>query len=134
MSNKMHDLGVRIIQDHKIVLPHPHKILCKASTEKKKFGEYAFGVDYAVYCKLSPDCYIIHVDVRTKTIGQAPLWVLMENDEQFPIIEPTHKVGRCIYWSSHKLETLAKLTEVEVEEILKLREIRRSPNQTHLFI
>jgi hypothetical protein len=130
----MHDLGVRIVQDHKILLPHPHKILCKASTEKKKFGDYAFGMDYDAYCKLSPDTYIIHVDVRTKTIGGAPVWQLMENDGQFPIIEPTHKVGRCIYWSSHTLTTLARLTEVEVEEILKLRERRRSPNQTNLFI
>lgn len=133
-GNKMHSLGVRIVQDHKLSLPTPHKIVCKASTNKDKFGEYAFGINYSDYIKTSPDCYIIHVDVRTRTIGGAYLWRLMEDDGRFPIIENTNTVGRCIYWSSYKLEVLATLTEIEVEEILKLRETRKLPNQTNLFI
>lgn len=133
MSNKMHLLGLRIVTDHKVELLRPFKILCKASTNKNKFGEYAFGMDASGIDKLDPNTYIIHVDVRTKTIGAAKLLELMQDDGHFPIIENTKGVGRCIYWSSFKLNTLAKLTPVEVEEILKLREQRKYPNQQNLF-
>lgn len=134
MGNKMHDLGLRIVADHKINYHGIGKVLCKASTNKNKFGEYAFGMDANASSKLDPDTYIIHVDVRTKTIGGATLSDLMVDDGHFPIIENTKGVGRCIYWSSHKLETLANLTEQEVAEILKLREQRKNPNQQNLFL
>jgi hypothetical protein len=135
MSNSMHALGVRIVADHQLTsLPGDTKILCKASTNKNKFGEYAFGMDASAISKLNPDCYIIHVDVRTKTIGGSLLKELMEDDGHFPIIENTRGVGRCIYWSSHKLSTLALLTEAEVAEILQLREQRKNPKQQNLFL
>jgi len=135
MGNAMHSLGVRIVEDHGIDSIHgPYKILCKASTNKNKFGEYAFGMNASDVSKLEPRCYIIHVDVRTKTIGGAPLEHLMKDDGHFPIIENTKGIGRCIYWSSHKLTTLALLTEEEVTEILKLREQRKNPNQENLFL
>lgn len=133
MSNKMHMLGLRIVADHEIEILGPVKVLCKASTNKNKFGEYAFGMDASAADKLRPDSYIVHVDVRTKTIGGALLEDLMRDDGHFPIIENTKGVGRCIYWSSFKLNTLAKLTPEEVEEILKLREQRKNPNQQNLF-
>jgi hypothetical protein len=120
------------------------KILTKAS-DKEKLDSHIFGINedrvqkFEKYQKeTGMKIAIIHVDIRTKTIGYAMFDELMTSKSvfgiQFPYIESNARLGRLVYWSSLSLKTISELDNDQKDEMIKLRTRNKADKmQTSIF-
>lgn len=120
------------------------KIMTKAS-DKKKFDTYIFGMNEDSAKKLETlarvikqRLIIIHVDVRTNQIGWQFFDVLMKDlvwdGLTFPYIESNPRLGRLMYWSSFSLIDACRLSDSQINELVKLRTLNSADkNQKSIF-
>lgn len=107
------------------------KVFTKAS-DKDKFGTYIFGANEDVVDKIrefqrksKTKVAIVHVDVRTNSIGYALFDDLMfpQNHDgvKFPHYEHNAHLGKLVYWSSFSLNTVGILSDEQKGELVALR-------------
>lgn len=115
------------------------KIMTKAS-DKKKFDTYIFGMNEDSAKKIQEwsaafknRIIIIHVDVRTNSIGWQYFDELMKDRVwdgiTFPYIESNPRLGRLMYWSSFSLINSCRLSDDQIHELVRLRTLNSADKQ-----
>lgn len=122
----------------------PTKVFTKAS-DKDKFNTYIFGANEDTVEKIKAfqkqsklKVAIIHVDVRTNSLGYALFDDLMfpqtHDGIKFPYYEHNAHLGKLVYWSSFSLLTVGMLSEEQKSELVTLRTKNKADKaQTSIF-